>query len=877
MYELNPARAELLETFALDVAMVRGEGCILEDDEGRDHLDFLSQYGALPFGHNPQSIWAALNAARTEGLPSLVQPFRPVEAERLAARLAALAPGDLSIVTLANSGAEAVEAAIKLARVRTGRDLILSTRNGFHGKTLGALSATGKPVYQRDFAAPAPGFEHVAYGDLAALEARLKTDGDRIAAFIFEPIQGEGGVVVPPEGYVEGAIALCRRHGVLSIVDEIQTGLGRTGRLFACEDAPEAPDMLLLAKALGGGLMPIGACICRPEAWDDRFGRLHSSTFANNNLAARAANATLDLLTADDRALVRAVAENGRYLRDRLQLLQDRFPDVIREVRGRGYMTGLEFRRFDEGRSATMAFCSLNDGVTPLIASWLLNRRRVVTAPLFNESHVLRLQPPLVAGRAEIDRAMDALEEVCGILQRQDYAALVRHLPGARPRRMQAQDPRVQTQLAPSRPAPAEAHGPRRFAFLIHYTEEADVLRSDPSFASFSDQEMSDWLAWVRRLGPGTARRLPLVASRAGARAEGMILSVPMLPRDMRGPGRAQAVEMIRAAVDMAADAGADRVGLGAFTSIVTRGGESVAGRGAPVTSGNTLTTVTAVQAIERTAARAGLDLSQANVAVVGASGAIGRLAALMLARKAGSLTLVGNAGNPFAPKLLARVADEVCATLAATPAQSGGRLAAKMRRTGGLAAATGERFDKGVADRLSLAFLLRNEPRPLWTTTDIDQALRQADVVLVATSSDATLVDPSALRPGTLVCDVARPPNVAHADLAGRGVLAFDGGLARPPFEIDLGPFQTLPKNLCWGCLGETMLLALAGEERDYSLGSQLSLADADRIAELAALHGFEPAPTQWYGEMATEADLDAFAAHVQVPLRRTAFQAAG
>ncbi len=877
MYELNPARAELLETFGLDVEMVQGEGCFLKDVEGREHLDFLSQYGALPFGHNPKSIWAALTAARDEGLPSLVQPFRPVEAERLAARLAELAPGDLSIVTLANSGAEAVEAAIKLARVRTGHDLILSTRNGFHGKTLGALSATGKPIYQRDFAAPAPGFEHVAYGDLGALEARLETDGDRIAAFIFEPIQGEGGVVVPPEGYLEGAIALCRRHGVLSIVDEIQTGLGRTGRLFACEDAPEAPDMLLLAKALGGGLMPIGACICRPSAWDDRFGRLHSSTFANNNLAARAANATLELLTADGRALLRAVAANGRYLRDRLQHLQDRFPEVIREVRGRGYMAGIEFRRFDAGLSATMAFCSLNDGVTPLIASWLLNRRQVVTAPLFNESHVLRLQPPLVAGRAEIDRAMEALEEVCGILQRQDYDALVRHLPSPRPRRMQADDPRVETELAPSRPAPAQAHGPRRFAFLIHYTEEADVLRSDPSFASFSAQEMSDWLAWVRRLGPGVARRLPAVTSRAGAQAEGMILSVPLLPRDMRGPGRAMAVEMIRGAVDMAADAGADRVGLGAFTSIVTRGGESVAGRGAPVTSGNTLTTVAAVQAIERVAARTGLDLSHANVAVVGASGAIGRLAALMLARRAGALTLVGNAGNPFAPKLLARMADEVCATLAASAPGTGGRLAAKMRRAAGLAAPSGERFDKGVADRLSLGFVLRGEPRPLQATTDLEQALRQADVVLVATSSEVTLVDPSALRPGTLVCDVARPPNVARADLAGRGVLAFDGGLVRPPFEIDLGPFQTLPQNLCWGCLGETMLLALAGETRDYSLGSQLSLADADRIAELAALHGFEPAPTQWYGEMATEADLDAFAAHIRGPARRTALQAAG
>jgi acetylornithine/succinyldiaminopimelate/putrescine aminotransferase/predicted amino acid dehydrogenase len=872
-FEFNPTRTVLLETFALDAAIVRGTGYRLFDAEGREYLDFLSQYGALPFGHNPPELWEALAGARAEEVPSMIQPLRPVEAERLAKRLAALTPGDLEICTFANSGAETVEAAIKLARARTGRDLILSTTNGFHGKTLGALSATGKPLYQLDFAAPAPGFDYVPFGDIDALAARVRADGDQIAAFMLEPIQGEGGVVCPPDGYLDAAIELCRRHGVLSIVDEIQTGLGRTGELFVSAGAAEAPDMLLLAKALGGGMMPIGACIVRPEAWDDRFGLLHSSTFANNNLACRVANATLDLLERDDGRIVREVAANGAYLRRRLEALREAYPDAIRDVRGRGYMVGLEFARFDRrDDSATMAFCSLNRGVTPLFSSYLFNVHGVLTAPLFNESHVLRLQPPLVAGPAQIDQAVDALGGLCDAISRRDYHKIVRHLVA---------DERGK-EASPAWAAPQTGATARRtdnprpntFGFLIHYTEEADITRSDPSLAQFSPEELSDWRSWVKRLGPGFVRRVPAVRSRSGASADGWILSIPMLPEDMRGRSRGAATAMIEGAIDLAAERGLSRFGLGAFTSIVTKGGETVTGRGVPVTSGNTLTTVTAVVGLERVLQRVGVDLGRSRVAVVGATGAIGRLAALMLARRAGEMILVGNPGNPYATKLLRRVSDEVYATLLAPRSPFSGEMSYRVQaaaRRLGISHVDAEDICAGGRDApltacFDLAFDSRGESLPLTCTTDTDAALRSADVVLVATSSDIALVDPRRLTPGTIVCDVSRPPNVARADLSGTGVLVYDGGLVQPPFPLDLGPFQTLPANLCWGCLGETMLLALEGDIEDYSIGGKLSLRQADYIAALARKHGFEPAAPQWYGEVLEDEDFDRVAAQVSV-----------
>ncbi len=872
MSSVNPARADLLETFALDVAMVRGTGTRLFDEQGREYLDALAQYGALPFGHNPPELWDALMAARQAEMPAMVQPLRPVAAERLADRLAEITPGDLAITTFTNSGAETVEAAIKLARVRTGRDRILSTWNGFHGKTLGALSATGKPLYQKDFAAPAPGFDYVPFGDLAALEARLEAEADQIAAFVVEPIQGEGGVVVPPEGYLDGVIALCRKYGVLSIVDEIQTGLGRTGALFACSEGSEVPDMLLLAKALGGGMMPIGACIVRPAAWDDRFGRLHSSTFANNNLACTVALAALDKILADDAALIGRVRENGARFRARLEALATRYPEVIREVRGRGYMMGLEFHPFDTQRhSATMAFSSLNGGVTALISSHLLNVHGILTAPLFNESHVMRLQPPLIATADELDRVATALEAVCDLLARRDYYTLVRHL-AAEPRDPVGDDPRTSTEeVAPSRQA--EAPVPGRFAFLVHYTQEEDIVRCDPSFGQFDETELVNWQNWMKRLGPGDLRRIPNVTSKTGATAEGKILFVPMLPRDMQGRSRAAATAMIKEAVDRAAGDGATRVGLGAFTSIVTRGGETVTGRGVPMTSGNTLTTVAAVQGIENVARRTGVPIEESHVVVVGASGAIGRLASLMLARRAGRLTLVGNAKNPFAPSLLSRLTDETCAVLTDGSETSGerpGELALRMREMARRVPRAANESEKGLSGRFAEAFARRGERPPLHATTDLQEALAEADIVLVATSSDVALVDPTELRPGTLVCDVARPPNVRQADLTETGVLVFDGGLVTPPTPVDLGAVQSHATNLCWGCLGETMLLALARQEKDFSIGSKLSLADADLIAALAEEHGFDPAEPEWYGAELTGEEIDRFAAAVRTARAR-------
>src|SRR5690606_34642696 len=227
---LNPERALLTGLVKFDKTIVKAKGSRLYDEDGRAYLDFSSQYGALPFGYNPDGLWQALHEVGQNEQPSFVQPLKAPAAEALAKLLSDVSPGGPRIVVFGNSGAEAVEAAIKLSRASTGRSTVLATRNGFHGKTLGAASATGTAVYSAPFKVDTTCFEHVDYDDVEALRARLE-QGD-VAAFIVEPLQGEGGMVVPKEGYLRQAQALCRAHGTLFVVDEVQTGLGRTGKLF---------------------------------------------------------------------------------------------------------------------------------------------------------------------------------------------------------------------------------------------------------------------------------------------------------------------------------------------------------------------------------------------------------------------------------------------------------------------------------------------------------------------------------------------------------------------------------------------------------------------------------------------------------------------
>ncbi len=410
---MNPGLAQMMGLLDFDKRFVKAEGMRVWDDEGNTYLDFLGAYGALNLGHNPSVVLKALDEVAE--LPNLLQASLNGMTAALAHNLAQVTPGKLQRTFFCNSGAEAVEGALKIARIATGRERILYCEGAFHGKTFGALSVTGRSKYQKPFAPLLPGCKSIPYGDAIALENELSNKD--VAAFIVEPIQGEGGVIVPPEGYLAKARELCSQHGTLLIADEIQTGFGRTGKLFACEHEDVTPDILCLAKSLGGGLMPIGATMTTAEIWDLAYGGmdkalLHTSTFGGNTRAVAAGIAALNAILQED--LPRQAAEKGQYLLEKIREL-GRKHELITDIRGRGLIIGMEFKKpgglMDKLTGGAVSKLS-EEYLGAMVAGELLNRHRIITAYTLNNPNVIRLEPPLIVTYEEMDELTQALDEI---------------------------------------------------------------------------------------------------------------------------------------------------------------------------------------------------------------------------------------------------------------------------------------------------------------------------------------------------------------------------------------------------------------------------------------------------------------------------------
>lgn len=385
---VNPPLARVMKLSGSPVA-VRASGTTIWDHAGKAYLDFAGGYGVFTLGHSHPRVVAAVREQLERMSLSAKTMFDPL-AGRLARALGELAPGDLRISFFANSGAEAVEGALKLARAATGRAKFVATVDGYHGKTFGALAASGHEAYRAPFEPLLEGVAHVPFGDAAALPGALRD----AAAFIVEPVQGEGGVIVPPAGYLRAARDACDAAGALLIADEVQTGLGRCGLRFACDRDGVVPDILTLAKGLSGGIVPIGAYVARPAVWQAAYGKaptLHTSTFGGNPLACAAALAALEVLRSD--GLIENARERGAQLLSGARAIAAEFPAVVREARGLGLLVGVELN--SEGYAGTIVPEMLARGVT---TAWTLNRQRVI-----------RLEPPLIVTSAEVERALAAL------------------------------------------------------------------------------------------------------------------------------------------------------------------------------------------------------------------------------------------------------------------------------------------------------------------------------------------------------------------------------------------------------------------------------------------------------------------------------------
>jgi putrescine aminotransferase len=372
------------------------EGAVFRDVNGKEFIDMLGGFGIYVVGHrHPRVLKAVTDQLQKQAIHSqeLIDPLRTY----LARLVSQITPGDLTYSFFTNSGTESVEGCLKMAMLTTGRRKLIGTIGAFHGKSLGSLGGTTKAFFREPFL-PLLNWMHVPFGDVDSLAMVLKSGdftGDRVAAVVIEPIQGEGGIVVAPPGYLAKARELCDQYGAMLIFDEVQSGMGRTGKMFCCEHDSVTPDLMALGKGFGGGVMPIGAVVGTPKTWQKYIENpfLHTTTFGGNPLACAAAIATIHVLLEEE--LPRQAQEKGEYLLKAMNALAAKYPRVMKLARGRGLMLGMEFTDNDLGYK---------------VATELFARQILISGTYIN-ARVLRVEPALTIGYPQLDTFLGALEE----------------------------------------------------------------------------------------------------------------------------------------------------------------------------------------------------------------------------------------------------------------------------------------------------------------------------------------------------------------------------------------------------------------------------------------------------------------------------------
>jgi acetylornithine/succinyldiaminopimelate/putrescine aminotransferase/predicted amino acid dehydrogenase len=792
---IKPQLCGLLDLLRVGVVFERGQGDYLyhrREGEEVAVLDLVGGYGSLLLGHHHPALVAEAQRLLLEGHPIHSQGSRHALAGRLALELAKRAGGDYHVV-FANSGAEAVEAAMKHAILETGSRTFIALERAFHGKTLGAVQLTANEDYREPFLIDGLTVHRVRPNDIAHLEQTFSRVGT-IAGLIFEPIQGEGGVREITAEFAQRAAALCAARGAPLIADEIQCGMGRTGTFLACEALGVTPDYVMLSKALGGGLAKISATLIRRERHVDEFDMLHTSTYAEDDYSSGIALKVLELL---DSAALAECHRKGERLLTGLRTLMAAYPDVIVDVRGRGLMVGVEFRRALDDKSFLIRLLSNQDDLMYVVVGHLFNVYNIRVAPTLSDPQTLRLEPSLLITDADIDRSVDALADVCAKLRAHDAIGLTRYFIEG-PDRMDHDNTRVafdtkyfiydeppywQRELDPP---------PLKVAWLFHMMDADDLLTIEPDAACLTIEQRERFL---RHFAP---RANPLVMnsfdvqSTTGAKVRFYAIALPFTSNQMKqwlDEGNFFRVRhSIDKAIKVARHIGCDVIALGQYTSIVTRNATTLDLPRVGLTTGNSYTIALALEAIERAMKDRGLDAAAATLAVVGASGNIGQTCSEILAPRFKRTILFGS----NKPSAMRRLAD----------------LQARLPRT----------------------------------TIDANPAeLRNADVVLAATNSPTPFLPAAVFAQGAIVCDLSVPkalyPDVTEVR---SDVLVIGGGIARLPFGEHHGiPGFPLPPGQAYGCMAEAMLLGLEGV-RDATFTGMLPAEHVYRLAEMAKRHGF-------------------------------------
>ncbi|QEG38252.1 aminotransferase class III-fold pyridoxal phosphate-dependent enzyme [Roseimaritima ulvae] len=797
----KPGLHNLLSAMGMDLTYHRASGDFLFYRDSGDAevqvLDLVGGYGTLLLGHNHPGVLAAATEFLQSGNVNHAQGSLRQGAQQLANVLNARLRGDFCAV-FANSGTEAVEAALKHAMLETGGRTLISLNGGFHGKTLGSLHASSNPRFRTPFGHGNLELRRVDANDLLQLETTFEQCTD-LAGVLYEPIQGEAGVRPLDAGYLQRAAELCASRNIPLIADECQTGLGRTGEFLASHSLGVRPDYILLSKALGGGLAKIAALLIDRARYREDFDLLHSSTFADDEFSSAIALKVLELLSDD--ALARC-KQQGDYLLGALATVQQRFPETIRDVRGRGLMLGVELNRRAKPQSFLLNHLVDRELLGPMIASYLLHQHQIRVAPTLSDSFTLRIQPSLTVDRGQLDRFVSALTDVCEKLSADDTAGLTRFL-SVKPRPTSSppkplKEPRL-TDVAifsyrgnPFFDTSTEAstpNSPARVGWIFHLVDESNIGHLEPALADWSRAEQGAFSERWSRLCEPLMMDTVDIRSRHGNTVRLHPILLPVTSRWMLKHARSgTATALVERAVETASAIHCDVVSLGQFTSIVTQRGKSLQPRDLLITTGASYTAALAEQAIRLELTRRSLNGRGLTLAVIGGAGEIGRTCAALLAAKFGRCLLFGSQRRDSLDRLQ-QVARDIPGTSVATSAQMIG----------------------------------------------------QADVVLCATNQIAASVSLESLNPNAIVCDVSIPGALLPvATDRYPNITIVDGGTVDLPHHECLRiPGFPLPSGRTYGCMAEGLLLGLEGRRHSPSV-TPTSVESAQRMAQIAAKHGF-------------------------------------
>ena len=777
----------MLQALSLDAVYERAEGDRLWQRKGDslvEVLDLVGGFGANLFGHYHPELVAEDRRLQERQVPILAQGSCRSGASLLAKALCERLGDYICIFT--NSGAETVEAALKHSYLERGRPVYWALEKAFHGKTLGAIQLT--PAYREPYSSFGPQVRFLNPYDSSTWE-EAAAEADQVSAAYVEPVQGEGGINLIPEAFANWLAALCRQKGIPLVVDEIQSGMGRTGAFLASQALGLKPDYLCLSKSLGGGLAKIGALLIKRDRFVEEFSVKHTSTFAEDDRSCLLALKALEILDRD--GLAKRCELLGEHLKENLEKLQQRFPAQIKEVRGVGLMVGVELQDLSDSPSSTLRMLSQQDYLGYLATAYLLNVHRIRVAPALSQPSTIRIEPSAYISKGDLDYFVDALSKFCEALQALDIA----HLTA-----FQIDKPSAPV-TSYNEPRPFKREAPRtsrRVAFLGHLILPEHAPLWDPSLIAFQPSDLEAFMAKPSRiLGPTIFDQINVQSVR-GDEVHLKYIALDLTPRQvlsaMQSRDTGWITEKIEASVKLAREEDCSVIGLGAYTSIISGNCQRVKTNGIALTSGNSLTIGMGIKALKRSAAKAGIELPAARLGIVGATGNIATTYAVMMVPEVAELILVVR--DTTSPRL------------------------------------------QSVVEQIKTA-----APKTKITVVTELTSLRYCELIVTASNTAEPLIHPEHLSQNPVViCDISVPTDVSQEVYIQRpNAVIIHGGVVRLPRNEDfiIGGLP-LDRGHVYACMAETLLMGLEGVNSHGSFGP-VKPEGVSRALAMAEKHGFE------------------------------------